>query len=165
MLKRTALLSLAVLFSSAAMAGEALPSYLTGSWGTAESLWAGTTQQVQMHFQADGSGIMTGSSSAPRRVGGVEDGSTPPRAIAGFPFESKMDGDVLMVRPGWPGMEVAMAKKKIVFLCRHEAAGPVLRCNGPDGQPIVMTWHIETIPEEVVKEIAKYKSPASSHAQ
>ncbi|MFC5551141.1 hypothetical protein [Massilia aerilata] len=50
-------------------AADALPSHLTGVWGTAESLDTGAVAQSFLHLAADGYGFAVGSAPVKRMDG------------------------------------------------------------------------------------------------
>jgi hypothetical protein len=150
-MKRVLTLAIAIALQVSAQAADVVPAHLTGTWGTAESLYAGTAAQNEMMLQANGFGLIAGSGTAPRRLDGVDDGKPALRAIIGFPVRATVDGDTLTARPFLPAGAPADQAAKLasaVISCRYSAAGPTLTCTGPDGVAFAMHRRSETIPEE-----------------
>ncbi len=143
-------LFLAVCHSLAAADG-ALPAHMTGVWATAESLYAGTASQSEMHLQEDGFGMFAGSSAALPLADGVEDGAPAPRAVIGFLFSSTLDGTTLTLSPRVPANRQAAPP---ALSCRYEEEGPKMICTGPDGRPIAMSRRSKTVPPEAMRMIA-----------
>lgn len=141
----------AALWHSLAAADGSLPADMSGTWGTAESLYAGTASQGEMHLQADGFGLFAASSAALRRADGIDDGTPAPRAIIGFLFRSTLDGATLTLSPIRPANQPAT---NLALSCRYEPAGPKMICIGPDGKPIAMRRRSDTVPPEAMKMIA-----------
>ena len=131
-----------------ANAADVLPAYLVGTWGTAASLYEGTTGQSQMHLQADGFGVMVGSTPPAIRQDDVDDGKPAPRAIIGFPVRATVDGDVLTAQPFLRTPHAGQGTAPPI-ICHHEAAGPTLTCTGPDKMPMAMQRHSATVPAEI----------------
>ena len=144
-----------------ANAADILPAYLVGTWGTAASLYEGRTGQSQMHLQADGFGVMVGSTPPAIRQDGVDDGQPAPRAIIGFPVRATLEGDVLKAQPFLPAQMVQQGSAPLI-VCRYEAAGPALTCTGPDKVPMPMKRHSATVPPEVASTIAGVRQQAAS---
>lgn len=127
-----------------------LPSYMTGKWSTAESLFAGTDKQSEVQLRADGYGLMAGSSAAPHRIEGKDDGKPLPRAIIGFPTRAALDGDGLVLTPFMPGAP-AEQQRGLKFHCRYEPAGPALVCTGPDQVQLTMQRRSGTVEAEAAR--------------
>ncbi|MGV7207616.1 nuclear transport factor 2 family protein [Oxalobacteraceae bacterium A2-2] len=126
-----------------------LPSYLTGKWSTAESLFAGTDKQSEVQLRADGYGLMAGSSAAPHRIDGKDDGKPLPRAIIGFPTRAALDGDGLVLTPFMPGAPAQ--QRDLKFHCRYDPSGPALVCIGPDKVVLTMKRRSDTVEAEAVR--------------
>jgi hypothetical protein len=132
---------------------DALPPYLTGTWGTAASLHEGTEKQANIYLLPDGFGALAGSTSAPRRADGVDDGKPAPRGIVGLPILATLDGDTLTARLFLPDTLSAAEVKgaaSIRIICRYQQAGPVMTCTGLDGAPTVMKRHSDTTPPDLI---------------
>jgi len=145
----------------AAHAADTLPAHAAGSWGTAASLQAGDTAQTVMYLQADGYGLLAGSTPPARRMDGADDGKPAPRAIIGFPLRAALDGDTLQLRPfspqGAPADQAAQVAS-IVMTCRYDASAPSFTCTGPDKTPIVLRRLGATLPPEAAATIAALKA-------
>jgi hypothetical protein len=132
-----------LLFACAtAHAAETLPAHVAGSWGSAQTV---------MYLQADGDGLMAGST--PPAEGA--DGSGNARAIIGFPVRAALDGDTLQLRPFLPkGAPVG----DIAMTCRYDAAAPTFTCTGPDKTPFVLRRLGANLPPEATSTIAGLKA-------
>jgi hypothetical protein len=150
--KRLIPLALAIAWHLAAHAADTLPAHVAGSWGTADSLHAGATEQTVMYLQADGFGLMGGSSPPARGADGA------PRAIAGFPVRAALEGDTLRLRPALPKGAPADLAASVVMTCRYDAAAPSFTCTGPDKVPIVLRRLGATLPPEAATAIAGLKA-------
>lgn len=156
------IIMLAALWPPLLHAADAVPPHLVGSWGTAESLHAGTTGQSELHLDVDGLGIMAGSTAPAVRADGKDDGKPGPRAIIGFPVRAAWDGDALTVRPDYPGKDGAKLDPRLAFLCRHAPAEPTLTCTGPDGIARVMKRRSETLQADSAKAIEDFRRQAAA---
>ncbi|USX26130.1 hypothetical protein NHH73_26795 [Oxalobacteraceae bacterium OTU3CINTB1] len=150
-LSRFSLLALCMSWPLLSHGANALPRYLTGTWGTAESLYAGETGQTELLLLADGFGAMQGSTPPASRIDGSDDGKAAPRAIIGFPLRATADGDTITAKPFLPGGQQAAEMARIAISCRYEAAGPTLTCIGPSGVPMVMSRRSDTVAPEAAK--------------
>lgn len=153
---RTILLAAALMAWGGAHAADAIPPHLTGVWGTSPSLFEGDSPrgESQLHLDADGLGLMAGSTPPPHRLDGQPEEGRPPRAIIGFLVRARVDGDVLTAQAFLPDNAQADMTKNIRITCRYAAAGPTLNCPGPDGVPIVMRRYAQTLPADSVKTLA-----------
>lgn len=133
----------------AANATDVIPSYLTGSWGTAASLYEGDKGQSEMYLFSDGSGLMVGSSPPAKRTDGVEDGMPGPRALAGFPIRVTLENDVLLARPFSPRESENKELAGMVISCHYDAPGAILTCKVPAYETIKLTRRSETVPREI----------------
>jgi hypothetical protein len=82
-MSRLSLLALCVSCHLPVHAADVLPRHLTGTWGTAESLYAGVTGQTELLLLPDGLGAMRGSTPPASRADSIDDGKVAPRAIVG----------------------------------------------------------------------------------
>lgn len=155
-------MAMAYAWQLSANAADILPAYLVGTWGTAASLYEGTTGQSQMHLQADGFGVMVGSTPPAMRQDGVDDGKPAPRAIVGFPVRATLEGDVLKAQPFLPTQQGQQGSAPLI-VCRYETAGPALICTGPDKVPMPMKRYSATVPAEVASTIASIRRQAASN--
>ncbi|WP_395406705.1 hypothetical protein ACHMW6_08500 [Pseudoduganella sp. UC29_106] len=146
---------LAVLWQLPSMAADRIPEGLTGSWSTAESLYAGSTGQTEMHLLADGFGVLAGSTPPAQENGGApaDPGVHAPRAIIGFPFQATLQGGELIVRPFIPKAGQSPMASDMVLSCRYVATAPSITCKGPDGVPMVLARRSKKVPDEVVRMI------------
>jgi hypothetical protein len=142
---------LATLWHPFLLAAEAVPTHLAGTWGTGESLQSDEAGQAELYLAVDGFGVMAGSTSAPVRADGQDDGKPAPRGVIGFPVRAVMEGDALKLRLELPGKNGAKLDPRMFFLCRHAPEGPTLRCTGPDGKAMVMKRRSETVSPEGAK--------------
>ena len=155
-------LALAVACCLSAHAADVLPAHLVGTWGTAPSLYDGTTGQSQLHFQADGFGVAVGSTPPAVRADGVDDGKPAPRAVIGFGLRAKLDGEVLVAQPFLPGQTAAQAMPP-PYRCRYDAAGPALTCSVPtESAPLSLKRYHDTVPDEVAKMIEGLRQQAAA---
>lgn len=152
-LSRFSLLALCMFWPLLVNAADALPRHLTGTWGTAESLYAGATEQTELLLLADGFGAMQGSTPPASRIDGSDDGKPAPRAIIGFPLRATADGDTITAKPFLPSGQQAAEMARIAISCRYEPAGPTLTCTGPSGVPMVMSRRSDTVAPEAAKMI------------
>ncbi len=124
----------------AAHAADTLPAHIAGSWSSAQTV---------MYLQADGDGLMAGSTSSAAGM----DGSA--RPIIGFPVRATLDGDTLLLRPVLPkGAQV----EDVVMTCRYDAAAPAFTCTGPDKTPFVLSRLGATVPPEATSTLAGLKA-------
>ena len=129
---------------------DTVPPQLTGTWGTAASLYAGTTGQSQMFLDADGLGMLVGSTGPAHRLDGVDDGKPGPRALVGFLLHVTVDGNTLTARPFTMNPRDAdmMARANITLTCRHDPAAATLACTGPNGTTAIHRQSA-TVPADV----------------
>jgi len=159
-MKRLIPLLLACACHLSAHAADALPADVAGSWGTAESLQTGDAAQTVVYLQADGYGLIAGSTPA-KRMDGVDDGKPAPRAVIGFPVRAALDGATLQLRPFAPNGASADDAAKlaaIVMTCRYDAAAPSFTCTGPDKTPFVLNRVGATLPPEATSALAGLKA-------
>jgi len=142
---------------ASAAAAPAFPEYLTGTWATAESLFAGTEAQTELHLAADGFGIMVGSTSAPVRSDGVKDGKPAPRGIAGFPLQAEQDGPRLKLQILIPQAERLKPVPQVVVVCSYKPEPATLDCLPPSGQPIVMQRRSVALEPEAALQIEQLR--------
>jgi hypothetical protein len=135
-----------------------LPPYLTGSWGTAESLYAGDTGQTQMHLSADGMGILIGSTLPPRRIDGADMGERLPRIIMGFPVRVTISHTTLTVNVLALDPNDAREAEDATFSCSVNPAGSTLTCAMPTGGTTVMKRGGDTMPVEFADMLAKVRA-------
>lgn len=149
-MKRALALALAAACQFPAMAEEVIPAQLTGVWGTAESLFAGTTAQTELYLYADGFGLMIGASAPAVISSGPDKGKPGMRITMGIPLWAKFDGTTLtgqLFNPGNP------QDAGPTLSCRYEETGPALRCTAPDGSASVMKRRSSSLDPEIVKKI------------
>lgn len=143
-----------------ASASEVLPVHLTGTWSTAESLYAGTDSQTEVHLLTDGYGIAVGSTKAAQRVDAINDGKPGPRAILGFPVQGELNGDFLKLQVLWPANAQVQKSGGPGLACRYEPAVPTLTCTGPDGVPMILKRRSEVVSAETTRQIQAFRSDA-----
>jgi len=158
--RRTVLLACMLSWHAAVAAADVLPAHLTGSWGTAESLYDGESGQSQMHLDADGYGVMVGSTPRPQRIDGKNDAGPEVHAVIGFPLRATLDGTTLTARVVALDPKDAEKARRAETTCRYEAMGPTLTCSGPGRKPVVMKRLSETVPAEIARTLQQVRSMA-----
>lgn len=157
-MKHAITLALAIAWHLPLHAADTLPAQLAGIWGTAESLYTGTTAQSALQLEPDGFGILAGSSPP---ATGVDGGKQPPRAIIGFPVRATLLDDTLTLRAYWPGKIDDAQAARMTLTCRYEKAVPALTCTGPDKVAIVMRRLAATVDAEAATMIAAVRAQAA----
>jgi hypothetical protein len=145
------LLPVIVLLAQASThAADTLPRQLAGTWGTGQTLYEGTAEQMFAYLATDGAAAVIGSGRAPATV--PTDGGVPPpaRPVMGFPAVATLDGDTLTLRPFMPGAP-APVPDSAVLRCRHDSAAVTLTCSGPDGVRHVLRYRGEAIAPEAAQ--------------
>lgn len=160
-MKRALALALAAACQFPAMAEEVIPSQLTGVWGTAESLFAGTTGQLELYLYADGFGLMIGSSAPSVISSGPDKGKPGMRITMGIPLWAKFDGATLTGQLFNPSNPQDTAPP---LSCRYEETGPALRCTTPDGRASVMKRRSSSLNPEIVQMIDEMRIALRAYA-
>lgn len=150
---RTSALLLCGSLHLVASATGALPTELTGTWGTAASLYEGDVSQSELYILGDGFGVAAGSTPPARRIDGKDDGKAPLRALVGFPFHATLDGDILKLRILLPDKATQKSSGEGSITCNYEPATPTLRCAVPNNSLLVLTRRSTTVPDEMVRTI------------
>lgn len=148
------LLPILLAFAQAtAVAADTLPRHLAGTWGTAETLFDGTDEQLFVFLAGDGAAAVIGSRRAPAAATG--DGGAPGRArpVMGFPATASLDGDMVTLRPFDPARPLAPGAEGFAIRCRHDAAAVTLTCTGPDGVRQVLRFRGDAIPPDAAQAI------------
>lgn len=158
-LKRVSTLLLCGALHLAAHAADVLPVYLTGTWGTADSLYEGTDAQSAMYFLQDGFGMAVASTPPARRTDGSDDGKTALRAIVGFPFRATWAGEILTLHPFAPEGSGRRKKLGVSFPCNYDATALTLQCAFTGSPPIVLTRRSEAVPDEILRTIESARPP------
>lgn len=158
--KHIVLLACMLAWHAAVTAANVLPAHLTGTWGTAESLYDGEAGQSQMHLDADGYGVMVGSTPRPSRLDGKSDEGPGVRAFIGFPLRATLDGNTLAVRVVALDPKDVEKAHRAETTCRYDILGPTLTCSGPGRKPVVMKRLSETVPAEIVRTLEQVRSVA-----
>jgi len=133
----------------AASAGDVLPSYLTGTWATAASLYEGDEGQSELHLFSDGFGLMAGSTPPAKRAEGVNDGKPGLRALVGFPVRVTLEKDALLARPFSPDESENRKLAGGAINCHYDSSGALLTCKGPVGGALKLTRRSEAVPREI----------------
>ncbi len=141
-------------------AAATLAARWTGSWGSADSLYAGTTEQTELHLAADGVGFMVGSTKPFVRMDGGPTPQPAPRATIGFGVRATVDGDVLVLAPFLPGQAVTEAMRRMTVTCRYVDNGPALQCAAPTGTAAVLKRREDAMSAEVVDMIEAIRANA-----
>ena len=160
-MKRALLLALAVACQLPALADEVLPSQLTGVWGTAESLLAGTTEQAELYLYEDGFGLIIGSSAPPTISSGPDKGKPGPRITMGIPMRATFEGTTLTGRLFNPHDPRDTGP---TLSCRHEASSAELHCAVPGQKGMVMKRRSSSLDPEIVRMIDEMRIALRSHA-
>ncbi|SFC62697.1 hypothetical protein [Massilia yuzhufengensis] len=163
--KRAILFALAA-WQLSATAADVIPAHLVGVWGTAESLYAGTTAQAELYLQADGTGMLVGSSAPALHATGADKGKPDPtmRVVLGVPLRATLEGDVLSAQPfGMPGDRMP-PPEEIRVACRYDGASATLACKGPKPPDMLMKRRSATLPAEAVKAISDVFIAAAAYA-
>jgi hypothetical protein len=165
-LRHVVLFALVAACQLPAHAADTIPAHLAGVWGTAESLYTGTTAQSELHLSADGTGALAGSSPPLTHTAGPDKGKIEPRmrVILGVPVRGTVDGDVLtlqmVVKPGENGPTPEEGR----ITCRFEARGQVLNCSGTKPAGMGMKRLRDTVPAEMADMIRGAIAEASGYA-
>lgn len=134
-------LTLAIALHLPVQAADAVPPYLTGVWGMAESSQAGTSAQAFVHLAADGSGFAVGSSP-----------------VMGFPIRATLDGDTLTLLPYWPGKIDETQAARQVLNCSYDAFAPALNCTALNGRAIRLQRRADQLDAEMAQQIETVRS-------
>lgn len=161
-MKHTILLVLATACHVSASAADVLPPHLLGTWGTAASLYEGSTAQGQMHLAADGLGLLIGSTPPMVRADGADDGKPAPRAIIGVPLRATLEGDTLTVQGFMPpaaanasaATKAAAQQTAPPFHCHYDAAGPTLDCRDQKHPLFLLKRYADSMAAEVASQLA-----------
>lgn len=136
-----------------AHAAEPLPDNMVGTWGTGASLFEGDSKQVEMYLDADGLGMIAGSTSPMRRADGGANPTPLPRAIIGLPIHVTLNGKALIAHPFIPD-DTFNAKKlaRLSIDCEYQAPEQTLTCIAlPDKAPFVLKWRSASLPADISK--------------
>lgn len=147
-----------------AQAAPVLPDHLGGTWGTAESLYAGQSEQVQLFVESDGLGMLAGSSRAPMH----KDRKTVEpalRAIMGMPVRVTLDKDQLILHPFFFDKTENAKAQKLSISCRVVEVGLLLQCQDPDGKTFAMKRFGATIAADAAKTITAIRTQAAAIAR
>ncbi len=154
------LATLASLWHTNSVAAEQLPPFLTGSWGTSESLYIGAGAQGELHLEPDGIGILAGSSPE-GKVSGKQSNQPARRVIMGFPVRATAEGDTLSLQPFLPSQVQPKELEGRTVRCRYEKAGPTLTCSGPDGIASDMRRRSAPLSAEIAAMIAAIRAKSA----
>ncbi|MYN47158.1 hypothetical protein GTP23_19125 [Pseudoduganella sp. FT93W] len=136
-----------------------LPAHLAGSWGTNESLFAGTASQAQLYLAPDGLGVLAASSSAPVPAGSAPATSGPaPRAIIGFPVQAELDKGGLRLQVLMPQKTQLQEAPGMVFVCSYDAAAPMLTCTGPNKDVLRLARLSEKLSDEAQTQLEQLRT-------
>jgi hypothetical protein len=165
-LKPALLLALAAACPSSALADAVVPAHLAGVWGTAESLYAGTTAQSELHLLANGTGIMAGSSPPMSYTAGPDKGKIDPtmRAVLGFALRASVDGDRVVLQLVAPPEANGPTPEEARFACRYQAGGPTLACSVKGRPDIVMKRRSDSVDDKTAEMIGDALIQASAYA-
>lgn len=158
---KRALLALAAACALPALADDIVPAHLTGVWGTAASLFEGTTEQAEMHLQADGFGLLIGSSPPSTISSGPDKGKPGPRVTMGVPFRSGLDGATLTIVPFNPGYRQDRGPSVI---CRYQEAEATLHCNVDDRKSWIMKRRSAALDTQTLQMIDEMKTSLRAYA-
>ncbi|WP_137175493.1 hypothetical protein [Massilia sp. HP4] len=156
--KRSMLLALSLAWHAFATAADVLPAHLTGTWGTAESLFAGEDEQVELRLLPDGYGVMAGSTPPARRMDGSNATVPDMRIVMGFPLRATFAGDTLTARMIALDPRQEDEARRTVITCRFDAGGQTLTCTVPAGPPVLMTRRSEKVSEDTIRTIEEVRT-------
>jgi hypothetical protein len=160
-MKRALVLALAAACRLPAMADELIPSQLTGVWGSAESLFAGTTAQAELYLYADGFGLMIGSSAPSVISSGPDKGKPGMRITMGVPLRAKFDGATLTGQYFNPNNPQDTGP---TLSCRYEETGPALHCTGLDKSTMIMKRRSSSLAPDIVQKIDEMRIALRAYA-
>lgn len=155
------LLALVAACALPALADDLVPSHLTGMWGTADSLFAGTTEQAEIYLQADGFGLLAGSSAPSTITSGPDKRKPGPRVTLGVPFRSGLDGATLTIVPFNPGYRKDRGPSVI---CRYQEADATLHCNVDDKKSWIMKQRSAALDPQTLQMIDEMKTALRAYA-
>lgn len=160
---KRALLALAAACSlpALALADDIIPPHLTGVWGTADSLYAGTTGQTELHLQANGFGVVAGSSAPLLETAGANKGQSLGRIVLGVPFRARIDAGALAIQPFNPDNPRDSGPP---MRCTYDAAGPALRCTSDGKEMPAMKRLGTTLDPRTVEGIEEMSIRLRAHA-
>lgn len=164
-MKRGLLLGAALAWQLSAHAADTIPAHLAGVWSTAESLYAGTTEQSELYLLADGTGVIAFSSKPATHTAGPDKGKPAPnmRIIMGSLLHAVADGDELVLKPFGAPRDRIPRSDRVPISCHLEASGPSLVCSRPGEPGMVMKRRSETVPQEMARMIAGGFAEAAAH--
>jgi hypothetical protein len=154
-------LALAVSWHPLADAAGPLPSDLTGTWSTGKSPYVNGTKQIDMYLEANGSGVLAGSTAPARNVNGADDETSGRSMLLGMRIQAALEGDILKARPFPAGGRNAEEAARMTLICHYDVAGPNLICMDPNGVTINMQRRSETITADVAEMRAAIRAQTS----
>lgn len=160
-MKRALLPALVLAWALPALAQDAVPPHLAGVWATADSLSAGTTEQTEMHLQADGFGLLIGSSAPLLIASGPDKGKPGMRVTMGIPFRSALDGTGLKVVPFNPGYR---QDKGSTGVCRYQQADATLDCIVDGRKSFIMRRRSASLDAQTLQIIDDMKTALRAYA-
>jgi len=156
--KRSVLLACTLAWHAFAAAADVLPAYLAGTWGTAESLYAGEVEQTELRLLSDGYGVMVGSTPPARRMDGSNAIVPNMRIVMGFPLRATLAGNTLTARMIALDPRQEEEARRTVITCSVDATSRTLTCVKPVGPPAVMTRRSEKVSEDTIRTLDEVRS-------
>lgn len=158
---RALMLAFVAACTSPALADDTIPARLAGVWGTAESLFSGSTEQMEIHLQPDGFGLLAGSSPPSTIISGPDKGKPGPRVAMGVPFRATLDGTAMTVAPFNPGN---WQDKGPALICRYEAPDNTLHCTVDDKKTFIMKRRSASLDPQTIAGIEEMKIALRAYA-
>jgi len=152
------LLALTATCALPGMAQDPVPRQLTGIWGTAESLFVGTTEQAELHLYADGFGLLIGSSAPSTISAGPDKGKPGPRVTMGIPLRARFEGATLTSQFFDPNQLKDIGPP---FHCQYREQE--LHCTAIDGKPMHMKRRSTAPDPEMLRRIDEMRIALRSY--
>jgi hypothetical protein len=158
---RMFMLVLAVSWPALASTAGPLPPQITGTWGMEKTPDMHGTKHVDMYLEANGSGMLVGSTIHTKHINGTDDEKSGPQSFISMPIETALQGDTLTTRPFDSSGRYAEEVARMTLTCHYEASGPTLRCADRRGVIISMQRRSETITADVAEMLAVIRAHTS----
>jgi hypothetical protein len=162
---KTLLCTLAVSLHALADAADTLPPYLTGTWTSEKSPFAGGTRQFDMYLEAEGAGVFIGTRAPIDDLDSADDKPSDQRIVLGMPITTTLKDDTLQARlfaPGEPGKMDAAVAARMTLTCHYRAVSITLTCADPNGVTFPMQRHSETMTAKVAAVRAAMRAQSSA---
>ncbi|MCC2958124.1 hypothetical protein LK542_21095 [Massilia sp. IC2-477] len=157
---KSLLLAMVAAWASPALADSVVPHYLGGVWATADSLFAGTTEQAELYLREDGFGLLIGSSAPATITSGPDKGKPGPRATLGMPFRSRLEGATLTIAPFNPGYR---QDRGPMLICHYQEPDATLHCTA-DKKSWIMRRRSDTLDTTTAEMIEGFQIALRAYA-